>query len=48
MFDCADMEEFTHMAEAVLVSEPIVQRYETSFVRREHKFAPYVPLREAA
>jgi DNA-binding Lrp family transcriptional regulator len=48
MFDCVDMEEFTHMAEAVLVSEPIVQRYETSFVRREHKFAPYVPLREAA
>jgi DNA-binding Lrp family transcriptional regulator len=48
MFDCADMEEFTQMAEAVLVSEPIVQRYETSFVRREHKFAPYVPLREPA
>jgi len=48
MFDCADMQEFTKMAEAVLVPEPIVQRYETSFVRCEHKFAPYVPLGEAA
>jgi Lrp/AsnC family leucine-responsive transcriptional regulator len=44
LFDCAHMDEFTDVAEAVLVSDPTVQRYETSFVKREVKFAPFVEL----
>jgi DNA-binding Lrp family transcriptional regulator len=47
LFDCAHMDEFTGIAEAVLVSDPTVHRYETSFVRRESKFAPFVELGEA-
>jgi Lrp/AsnC family leucine-responsive transcriptional regulator len=47
LFDCAHMEEFTETAEAVLVADPTVRRYETSFVRREVKFEPYVGLGEA-
>lgn len=45
LFDCAGMEEFTDVAEAVLAADPIVRRYETSFVKREHKFAPFVELK---
>lgn len=48
LFDCADMDEFTETAEAVLVADPTVRRYETSFVKRELKFAPYVELGEGA
>lgn len=44
LFDCADMDEFTHIAETALVSDPTVRRYETSFVKREAKFAPFVEL----
>jgi hypothetical protein len=40
------MDEFTDTAEAVLVADPTVRRYETSFVKREVKFAPYVELSE--
>lgn len=47
LFDCADMEEFTHLSEEVLISEAIVHRFETSFVKREFKFAPHVPLGNA-
>jgi Lrp/AsnC family leucine-responsive transcriptional regulator len=47
LFDCAHMDEFTETAEAVLVSDPTVRRYETSFVKRELKFAPFVELSEA-
>jgi DNA-binding Lrp family transcriptional regulator len=46
LFDCADMDEFTDLAEAVLASHPTVHRYETSFVKREAKFAPFVQLSE--
>ena len=46
LLDCADMEEFTQLAESVLASAPTVQRYETSFIRRELKFAPHVALAE--
>jgi Lrp/AsnC family leucine-responsive transcriptional regulator len=46
LFDCAHMDEFTDTAEAVLVADPTVRRYETSFVKREVKFAPYVELSE--
>ena len=40
------MDEFTDVAESVLVSDPTVRRYETSFVKRELKFAPFVDLGE--
>jgi Lrp/AsnC family transcriptional regulator, leucine-responsive regulatory protein len=46
LFDCAHMDEFTDLAEAVLVADPTVRRYETSFVKRETKFAPFVELSE--
>jgi Lrp/AsnC family transcriptional regulator, leucine-responsive regulatory protein len=44
LFDCAHMDEFTDTAEAVLATHPTVHRYETSFVKRELKFAPFVEL----
>jgi Lrp/AsnC family leucine-responsive transcriptional regulator len=44
MFDCDTMGEFTDLAEAVLVADPTVRRYETSFIKREVKFAPFVQL----
>ena len=44
LFDCSDMAEFNEVAEAVLVADPTVRRYETSFVKREAKFAPFVRL----
>jgi DNA-binding Lrp family transcriptional regulator len=47
LFDCLHMDEFTETAEAVLVSDPTVRRYETSFVKRQLKFAPFVELAEA-
>lgn len=46
LFDCKHMDEFTELAEAVLVSDPTVRRYETSFVKRELKFAPFVELED--
>jgi Lrp/AsnC family leucine-responsive transcriptional regulator len=46
LFDCLHMDEFTEVAEAVLVADPTVRRYETSFVKRELKFAPFVELEE--
>lgn len=44
LFDCAHMAEFNAVAEAVLVADSTVRRYETSFVKREVKFAPFVEL----
>lgn len=44
LFDCSDMAEFNEVAEAVLVADSTVRRYETSFVKREAKFAPFVRL----
>ena len=46
LFDCSDMAEFTKVAESVLVADPTVRRYETSFIKREIKFAPFVRLSE--
>ncbi|MBA3577984.1 MAG: Lrp/AsnC family transcriptional regulator [Sphingomonas sp.] len=46
LFDCGDMAEFNEIAEAVLVADPTVRRYETSFIKRELKFAPFVKLDE--
>lgn len=44
LFDCASMEEFNETAESVLTADATVRRYETSFVKREDKFAPFVRL----
>jgi DNA-binding Lrp family transcriptional regulator len=44
LFDCATMSEFNDVAERVLVSDATVHRYETSFVKRQAKFEPFVPL----
>lgn len=44
LFDCANMAEFNAVAESVLVSDSTVRRYETSFVKREIKFSPFVSL----
>ena len=46
LFDCRSMAEFNEVAEAVLVADATVRRYETSFVKRETKFAPFVRLAE--
>jgi DNA-binding Lrp family transcriptional regulator len=43
-FDCATMAEFNEVAERVLVVDSTVHRYETSFVKRQTKFEPFLPL----
>ena len=47
LFDCATMAEFNTLCDKVLVADPTVRRYETSFVKRQIKFAPFVELNEA-
>ena len=47
LFDCASMAEFNGLCDELMVSDATVRRYETSFVKRELKFAPFVALREA-
>jgi Lrp/AsnC family leucine-responsive transcriptional regulator len=44
LFDCANMAEFNQVAEAVLIADSTVRRFETNFVKREEKFAPFVEL----
>lgn len=44
LFDCATMAEFNDVAERVLVADSTVHRFETSFVKRQVKFEPFVPL----
>jgi len=44
LFDCASMADFNNCAEGLLASTPTVRRYETHFVKREVKFAPFVAL----
>jgi Lrp/AsnC family transcriptional regulator, leucine-responsive regulatory protein len=44
LFDCANMAEFNKVAEAVLIADSTVRRFETNFVKREEKFAPFVEL----
>jgi Lrp/AsnC family transcriptional regulator, leucine-responsive regulatory protein len=46
LVDCASMAEFNALADSVLVADPTVRRYETSFVKRQLKFAPFVELSE--
>ena len=44
LLDCASMAEFNACADELLASSPTVRRYETHFVKRELKFAPFVAL----
>jgi Lrp/AsnC family leucine-responsive transcriptional regulator len=44
LLDCRSMDAFVAMAETLLASDPAVRRYETSFVKRSWKFAPFVRL----
>ncbi len=44
LFDCANMAEFNALAETVLVADDTVRRYETSFVKQELKFEPFVAM----
>ena len=45
MLDCAGMDAFVELAEELFATDSAVRRYETSFVKRELKFAPFVALR---
>jgi hypothetical protein len=38
------MADFNAVAEAVLVADATVRRYETSFIKAEAKFAPFVAM----
>lgn len=44
LFDCASMAEFNDLTETVLVADATVHRFESSFIKREVKFAPFVEL----
>ena len=48
LFDCDSMAAFNEAADELLTSSPTVRRYETHFVKREVKFAPFVELSEAS
>jgi DNA-binding Lrp family transcriptional regulator len=47
LFDCSSMAQFNRVAEELLTADATVRRYETSFIKREVKFAPFVELRQA-
>ena len=47
LFDCDSMSAFNDAADELLASSPTVRRYETHFVKREVKFAPFVELSES-
>ncbi|HZF41972.1 MAG TPA: hypothetical protein VEZ48_01020 [Sphingomonadaceae bacterium] len=42
LFDFANLSEFSAAAQARLNEDAAVRRYETSFVKQELKFAPFV------
>lgn len=44
LLDCAGMDAFVAQAEQLLATDLAVRRYETSFVKRTWKFAPFVRL----
>ena len=44
LFDCTNMAAFNACADELLAASPSVHRYETHFVKREVKFAPFVEL----
>lgn len=47
LFDCAGMDEFNQLADSILSADRTVRHYETSFIKREVKFAPFVELHSA-
>ena len=47
LFDCASMAEFISITDRLLLPDATVRRYDTHFVRRETKFAPFVPMSES-
>jgi DNA-binding Lrp family transcriptional regulator len=47
LFDCTSMDEFNDLADRILSADRTVRRYETSFVKREVKFAPFIQLDSA-
>jgi Lrp/AsnC family leucine-responsive transcriptional regulator len=48
LFDCESMTAFNQAADELLTSSPTVRRYETHFVKREVKFAPFVELSDVS
>lgn len=46
LFHCASMAEFNELATELLTVDATVRRYESSFVKREIKFAPFVDLQD--
>lgn len=46
LFDCPTMAAFNDLCDELLTADATVRRYETSFVKREVKFAPFVELGE--
>ena len=48
LLDCESMEAFVDLAEQLFAADATVRRYETSFVKRELKFAPFVRLSQRA
>jgi len=45
LVDCASMAEFNALCDELLTADSTVRRYETSFVKREVKFAPFIDLK---
>jgi len=48
LIDCPHMGAFNEIAERIIVADPAVRRYETSFVKNDIKFAPFVDLQAEA
>ena len=46
LLSCESMDAFVDLAELLFAADATVRRYETSFVKRELKFAPFVRLSE--
>ncbi len=46
LFDCTNMAAFNASADELLASSATVRRYETHFIKRQVKFAPFVQLTE--
>ena len=47
LIDCTNMVLFNAFCDRTLVADPTVRRYETSFVKREVKFAPFVEMKSS-
>jgi Lrp/AsnC family leucine-responsive transcriptional regulator len=44
LLDCTSMDAFVDLAEQLFAADSTVRRYESAFVKRELKFAPFVRL----